>query len=90
MAVERATSQIPIEDFDQEVHDPDEYFERFESAVGLATGVTDANRKGALAKLWLPMKLNAAARMILRSCDNAAEWPALITEIQRQAHHPTR
>ena len=88
MATERATRQIPIEDFDQEVHDPDEYFERFESAVGLATGVTEATRKGVLAKMWLPMKLNAAARMILRSCNNAAAWAALIAEFKSKLITP--
>ena len=82
MATERATNQIPIEDFDQEIHDPDEYFERFDSAIELATGVTDADRKSALNKKWLPMKLNAAARMILKSCNNAAAWDALITEFK--------
>ena len=33
MAAERATSEIPIEEFDQDVHDPQEYFERFETAL---------------------------------------------------------
>ena len=88
MATERATNQIPIEDFDQEVHDPEEYFERLETAMELATGVTDDDRKAVLLKKWLPMKLNAAARMILKSCNQAATWPALIAEFKSKLVTP--
>ena len=88
MATERATSEIPIEEFDQDVHDPEEYFERFEAAMELATGVTDAARKAVLLKKWLPLKLNAAARMILKSCDLAADWEALIAEFKSKLVTP--
>ena len=82
MATERATNEIPIEEFDQDVHDPEEYFERLEKAMELATGVTDADRKAVLLKKWLPLKLNAAARMILKSCNLAADWEALIAKFK--------
>ena len=88
MATERATSEIPIEEFDQDVHDPDEYFERLETAMELATGVTDADRKAVLLKKWLSMKLNAAARMILKSCDLAADWETLIAEFKSKLVTP--
>ena len=88
MAREKATNDIPIEDFDQEVHDPEEYFERFESAMELATGVTDDARKAVLLKKWLQIKLNAAARMILKSCDMSAEWEALIAEFKSKLITP--
>ena len=88
MATERATNQIPIEDFDQEVHDPDEYFERLETAMELATGVTDEARKGVLLKKWVPLKLNAAARMILKSCNQTAAWGTLIAEFKSKLVTP--
>ena len=88
MATERATSEIPIEEFDQDVHDPDEYFERLETAMELATGVTDADRKAVLLKKWLSMKLNAAARMILKSCDLTADWETLIAEFKSKLVTP--
>ena len=54
----------------------------------LATGVTDADRKAVLLKKWLSMKLNAAARMILKSCDLAADWETLIAEFKSKLVTP--
>ena len=82
MAQERGTSHIPIEDFRADYHDPDEYLDQFEKAVELATNVSDAARKKALYKSWLPMKLDDATRMILSGCDQAADWDALKEEFK--------
>ena len=82
MAQERGTSHIPIEDFRADYHDPDEYLDRFEKAVELATNVSDKARKKALYKSWLPMKLDDATRMILSGCDQAADWDALKDEFK--------
>ena len=54
----------------------------------LATGVTDADRKAVLLKKWLPLKLNAAARMILKSCNLAADWEVLIAEFKSKLVTP--
>ena len=63
---ERAASSIPIEIFDSAKDDFDDWIERFESAVALATNAQSADRKNILYLTWLPLKLDPAARGVLR------------------------
>ena len=82
MAAESATNNIPIEEFRPDFHDFKEWIGRFETAVDLATNAGTDDRKHALYKSWLPLRLDDATRMVLSSCDTAAAWNALKTELR--------
>ena len=82
MAAERATNNIPVEEFRPDFHDFKEWIDRFEKAVDLATNAGTDARKHALYKSWLPLRLDDSTRMLLGSCDTAAAWDALKTELR--------
>ena len=82
MATERATNDIPIEEFRPDFHDFKEWIGRFETAVDLATNAGTNARKQALYRSWLPLRLDDSTRMVLSSCDTTATWDALKTELR--------
>ena len=63
---EKAASTIPIDDFDSTKDDFDDWIERFEAAVRLACKPQTDARRNALYLEWLSLKLDAAARGVLR------------------------
>ena len=81
-ASERATNNIPVEEFRPDFHDFKEWIERFETAVDLATNASTDARKHALYKSWLPLRLDDATRMVYSSCDKTAGWDAIKTELR--------
>ena len=82
MATERATNDIPIEEFRPDFHDFKEWIGRFETAVDLATNAGTNARKHALYKSWLPLRVDDSTRMVLSSCNTTATWDALKTELR--------
>ena len=66
MAREKAASSIPILDFVSSKDDFDDWIERFEVAVNLACTPQTAARKRELYLQWLPLKLDATARAVLK------------------------
>ena len=78
---DECTTDIPIEEFRSDYHDPDEWLNRFESAVVLATNETDDTRKEELFLCWLPLKLDDTMRMLLSDCADDS-WTALKAEFK--------
>ena len=64
MAREKSASSIPIDEYKSNTDDFDEWIERFEIAVRLATNPQTANRENALMLQWLRLKLDPAALAI--------------------------
>ena len=88
---EKGASFIPIEDFRPDYHDPDEWLDRFEKAVVLATNCRDDDRKKELYVAWLPMKLNDATRLMMSdalSAATAATWANVKTQFKSQLITP--
>ena len=78
-APERTVTSIPCENFRSGIDDPADWFEIYESALVVATGVTDALRKLFLLKTWLPLKLDARARDVYKNCTKTT-WEELKAE----------
>ena len=74
----RATHSIPISKFDSYTENFTEWVERFESAVVLATNVTEEAQKLNLYRKWLTLKLDERGRNLLKICtkDNWEELKA--------------
>ena len=87
MAAERATSDIPIEQFRPGIDVFSEWIEMFQDAVELATGATDNDRKFELFKKWLPLKLDDQTRMAYRSCTKVV-WAELMVELSGLIRDP--
>ena len=62
------TSSIPIDIFNPEANDFQEWITLFEDAVVLATNVKKEARKKELFKSWLPLALDDRTRLVFRSC----------------------
>ena len=77
---EKATNNIPVEPFRPDIDDFDEWIALFESGVVLATNAT-GDRRAALFKEWLPIKLDDQTRMILRTCTKTT-WSELKEELK--------
>ena len=78
-APERTVTSIPCENFRSGIDDPADWFEIYESALVVATGVTNAARKLFLLKTWLPLKLDARARDVYKNCTKTT-WDELKAE----------
>ena len=87
MAAEKVATSIPIEEYDPEKHDFDEYFDLVENAVGLATNTKD-DRRDELTVQWVPLKLNERTRKLWNSCktklwkDRRPEFKELLRDPQ--------
>ena len=81
MATERAAHSVPVGDFQSEEECFDDWIKMFEDAVLLATNAP-ADRKEALYKKWLPLKLDKRTRDLLKNCTDAATWDALKKELK--------
>ena len=86
-ASERATSNIPIDQFRHGVDSFSEWIGMFEDAVDLATGATTLQRRVELYKKWLPLKLDEETRSAYRSCTQN-EWEELKLELQGRIRDP--
>ena len=84
---EKAATSIPVEQF-QTGKDFDEWIEMFESAVVVATKVTDPARKLVLYKIWLPLKLDEQARMAYKGCTSGG-WEDLKKELSGMLVDPS-
>ena len=84
---EKAANSIPVEQFETG-KDFDEWIEMFESAVVVATKVTDPARKLILYKTWLPLKLDEQARMAYKGCTSEA-WADLKKELSGMLIDPS-
>ena len=96
MAGERATHSIPVDTFRSEEDSFDDWIKLFEDAVVLSTNAPE-DRKEALYKKWLPLKLDKRTRDLLKNCDLAARWEtlkaalkALLIDPQEQYNWQTR
>ena len=78
-APERTVTSIPCDNFRSGIDDPADWFEIYESALVVATGVTDDARKLFLLRTWLPLKLDARARDVFKNCTKVA-WDELKAE----------
>ena len=81
MATEKAANSIPVEAFRPDEDDFDEWVERFERAITLATNVTDKRRKDELCLNWISLKLDDRARIMLGNCKEK-EWAKLKVELK--------
>ena len=86
MAAERAAHSVPVGVFQSEEECFEDWIKMFEDAVLLATNAP-ADRKEALYRKWLPLKLDKRTRDLLKNCTeaatwNAATWEALKTELK--------
>ena len=84
---ERAANSIPVEQFETG-KDFDEWIEMFESAVTVATKVTELARKVELFKIWLPLKLDEQARMAYKGC-TSTRWEDLKKELSEMLVDPS-
>ena len=75
----RATHSIPISKFDSYTENFTKWVKRFESAVVLATNVTDEAQKLNLYKKWLTLKLDERGRNLLKICTKD-DWKELKVE----------
>ena len=80
MAAEKVANSLPIETFNPEQDDFDEWIARLEMAIVLATNVTDNKRKDQLCRDWLSLKLDDRSRIILGNCKEK-EWSKLKEEL---------
>ena len=83
---EKVANCIPIEEYDPEKHDFDEYFDLLGNAVGLATN-TSKDRRDELTVQWVPLKLNEQTRMIFNSCKEKT-WDKLRPEFKELLKDP--
>ena len=86
MAQEKVANCIPIEEYDPNKHDFDEYFDLLGNAVGLATNTTK-ERKDELTVQWVPLKLNERERIIFNGC-KAKLWKDLKPEFKEALKDP--
>ena len=63
---EKAPSQLPIDKFVSGTDDIDDWIERFETAVKLATNAQTDQRRNELYLQWLPLWIDEPARAVLR------------------------
>ena len=75
-----AKCDIPINNFNSEEDDFSEWIILFESAVELATDVTDEAQKLKLFEMWLPLKLDNRCRSLLKNC-TYGNWKELKIEL---------
>ena len=76
------TSSIPIDAFNPDIDDFQEWISLFEDAVVLATNVKKEARKKELFKTWLPLVLDERTRIIFRKCEKT-EWNELVKELAK-------
>ena len=76
------TSSIPIDAFNPDIDDFQEWISLFEDAVVLATNVKKEARKKELFKTWLPLVLDEQTRIIFRKCEKT-DWDELIKELAK-------
>ena len=86
-ANETPATSIPVENYQSGVHVMSEWLPLLESGVIVATGATTPDRQNFLCRQWLPLKLDAAARDVLKSCTKD-DWNELKVELQSLLIHP--
>ena len=69
VADDEPTSSIPVDAFNPETDDFQEWIALFEDAVVLATNVKNEARKKELFKTWLPLVLDERTRIMFRKCE---------------------
>ena len=81
---ERAATNIPVDPYTSDL-DFDEWVGTFEMAVEVATNPADEDRKHALCKKWLPIKLDDRTKKIYHNCNTGAAvtWGDLKAELKR-------
>ena len=82
VADDEPTSSIPVNAFNPETDDFQEWISLFEDAVVLATNVKNEARKKELFKTWLPLVLDDRTRMVFRKCEKT-EWNELVKELAK-------
>ena len=82
VADDEPTSSIPVNAFNPETDDFQEWISLFEDAVVLATNVRNEARKKELFKTWLPLVLDERTRIIFRKCEKT-EWDELTKELAK-------
>ena len=82
VADDEPTSSIPVDAFNPETDDFQEWISLFEDAVVLATNVKNEARKKELFKTWLPLVLDERTRIIFRKCEKA-DWKELVKELAK-------
>ena len=63
---ERGSSQIGIDSYDSRKDDFNEWVERFENAVEMATNAQSQASLHKFYKKWLPLRMDRAARAVLK------------------------
>ena len=86
MATEKVATSIPIEEYDPERHDFDEYFDLLGNAVGVATNTKGA-RRDELTVQWVPLKLNGRTRKLWNDCKKTL-WKDLKPEFKELLRDP--
>ena len=76
------TSSIPINTFNPNINDFQEWISLFEDAVVLATNVKKEARKKELFKTWLPLVLDDQTCIIFRRCEKK-DWDELKKELAK-------
>ncbi|MEE3023414.1 MAG: hypothetical protein VX367_12555, partial [SAR324 cluster bacterium] len=80
-ANETPATSIPVENYQSGVHVLSEWLPLLESGVIVATGATTPACQQFLCKQWLPIKLDATARDVLKNCTKD-DWEELKVELQ--------
>ena len=78
---ETPATSIPVENFQSGKHVLNEWLPLLENGVIVATGATTPERQQFLCKQWLPIKLDATARDVLKNCTKD-DWEELKVELQ--------
>ena len=71
MSTEKVPNGIPIDDFDPDIDDLDEYAERFEGTVDAVTNTTG---KDDLYKKWFRTKMKRSAWLLYKTLDLTKDW----------------
>ena len=71
---------LPVDKFQYDHDDFDEWVDLFEDAVGLAHGVGAGPARNQLCIRWLPLKLDKTTRTIYENCTKAS-WPEIRAEL---------
>ena len=80
-ANETPATSIPVENFQSGKHVLSEWLPLLENGVTVATGATTPARLQFLCKQWLPIKLDATSRDVLKNCIKD-DWEELKIELQ--------
>ena len=79
---------LPVERFNSETEDFNQWVELLECAVGIAHNPTSDAAKHALCIQWLPIKLDSHGRTIFRDVDTTQPWEEIKKQLKQLLVNP--